>query len=205
MQSLTCPKCQTSNRRRQNFCKHCGAVLMAACRAARLTCRKRIFVIMRPPAGGRRWFALWQNPDAASGAHHRWTKPGRRVQVPQWSLSPKLSAMRLSYRRARQPRLCRCTRLVAPREIGQCQGPLPRSHQDQATSAPQYNPKSAHEARLARAAARWSASGRVVTMLFCDVFGSTAVLSSSTLRSGRILTRLRNHDPARVPMRTWRA
>jgi class 3 adenylate cyclase len=145
MEAMNCPACQTPNRPNANFCKHCGSMLMQTC----------------PRCGAHL-------PDGANFCDHC----GLRLVDPAgftWWRSPGANTEPLPAPAApeAEPRPAQ----VLPPSPKPTPAPLPAVD----AQLQQYIPRELL-AKLERARTHGEMVGerRVVTMLFCDVKGSTA-------------------------------
>ncbi len=176
MQSVTCPMCQTVNRVQANFCKQCGAVLMAACPRCGVELPESAHFcdhcgLRLVDAGDLHW---WQKPGAASGVpptpdEARQRRPGSgsgfagseaaSSDIARIATSPPAPAVQVT------------PVPIAPAQIE----PTPLTARTGDAQLQQYIPKELLT-KLDEARSRGEMVGerRVVTMLFCDVFGSTA-------------------------------
>jgi class 3 adenylate cyclase len=156
---MNCPKCRTANRAGANFCKHCGALLVPACPRcsfalpeAALFCDNCGLRLVDP--GDDRWWAAGQAPAGQAAAAH---SPSLPTEIPA---ARPVSA-------GRPPDEASDPAAPAP--------PLQPAPQSGDSQYQQYIPKElVRKLEAARTRGEMVGERRVVTMLFCDVKGSTA-------------------------------
>lgn len=158
---MNCPYCQTTNRDGANFCKHCGNLLIQTCPRCQnnlpesaIFCDRCGLRLLDPP--GYTWWAFDQAANSSPAIS--------QMQSPE--VGPRASAQ--------QPAVS--TSAVIDRQD------TVRAKPSQGDGSPagdsqlqQYIPKELLEKlEAARASGTMAGERRVVTMLFCDVQGSTA-------------------------------
>jgi class 3 adenylate cyclase/tetratricopeptide (TPR) repeat protein len=171
---VNCPKCDTDNRAAANYCKQCGFLLAVDCPRCRSPLPGAAFYCdhcglqLVDPAGGSGW---WADPQAASSPLAR-TAPAREGKPDPG----QFAASGASERKPQDQGRAEAGYLPAAQRAVPASQPAARPPVTARESQlDQYIP---HElmAKLQAARLRGEMVGerRVVTMLFCDVKGSTA-------------------------------
>jgi len=158
---MDCPVCQTANHLGANYCKHCGNLLMQACPR----CNSQL-------------------PDFPNYCDHCGLKLVDSSGYNWWAADQTETAIPPSIAEGRLPGVVRSldsrTTSVASSPASRRSAPPSRPQQPTSPSAAesqlqQYIPKELlKKLEAARASGTMAGERRVVTMLFCDVKGSTA-------------------------------